>query len=418
VEPSFLEKNGKTILIGMGGLLGVALVVWWYFFYDMRLTVAVTPSSAAVMLDGIDVTGQKQVKLKPGSHTLKVTLNDYLPLEQTIQAKSNTYVTLPVTLTTLPHLTLVTKDSTTSTSFDATNHKLYYRNTSANDAERIDLASGTSIDSSSVPKPQVLTPGALTGIDEWLWGPGYDLGLMRQGNKWSLYSFNRFDLVHQSTSSWPDGVGSVAWNPTNVNQLAHYFAPTGGEQTLIQTDPQHQTTNRIFNFLNSAVSAPKVAWVGDGSDMVLLSKEGRLWRFTVYNKTLTAITQSENVSDMTTSPDGKTILAKQADGNLFLIGIDGSNKRAIDGSLPLAQFAWSADSQSLWMVTNGDSLGITKLTVADGSKTAYSMANKETVGTIHSISVTDDNSRMALAGSSGLGLVRLEPSTYPTLTLK
>ena len=420
-QGSFLERYGRLLLIGIAVLLVVAGAAWHLLFYEMRVTVTTSPASATVTIDGVDVTGQKNVKLKPGSHDVKVLLADFVPFDQTIKASSNKYVTMPVALNTMPHLQMISSGNDTALSYDATSNQLYYINHTANDAERVTLTTSQAPTGvvSSLPKPQVLTPSTLTSVDSWIWSPDHQLGLVQHGGNWSLYDFARFNLVDQQQTDWPTGIGSVSWNPTDTTQLAYYFEPGTGEQTLIRTNPLHQTADRLLNFRDSGISTPVVRWVGDGSDIVLQSKEGRLWRFVVYSKALTPITQSENVADALPSPDGKTILVRETSGSLFLIGIDGKNKQALTFQAPLAQVAWQQDSAAFWVVTSASgSLSISKYDTATNTSTAYGLATSETVGAVSGVVITKDQSTLVLTGASGLALVSVVPTQYQAVTLK
>ncbi len=420
---AWIEKNSRLLLAVTGGVMLLAGLAWWAFFYEARYTVNPSPTSASVMVDGRSVRAGQRVKLKPGSHTLVVTLNEFVPFEQTIQARSGQYRTLPIVLKSLPHLQSVTRDRVTGVAIDPTTGAIVYVNQASGRAEQVTL-----IADPTPTEPVALSPaGSLTGIDEWLWGPSFDLGLFRSGSKWKLYNFNRADLLHQSVTDWPAGVGSVSWKPTGQqtangkqqtavshqpSTLIHYNAPSDGEQTLVETDPLHASASRLIDLRGSGVNTPIVNWVGAGDDVVLLSKDGRLWQFVVYTRSLTAITASETVDGFLASPDGQMILAHTRDNQLFVIGIDGTTKRTLAETGSLAGATWSPDSSAVWLVTTDDGLAVRRIDIATDITTAYAVASTDSVGQLSQILVTDDEQTLVLSGSVGLTTLPLVPETY------
>lgn len=429
----WVENHTRALLIAMGGLLGLAALLWWAFFYQARLTIQVDPPSAAVTIDERTYQQGEVAKLKPGSHTVRATLTDHIPLEQSLTVGSNQYRTLSIELRTTPGLELVTSDGAFGAAIDRSAQTISYVNATRQRAERLRL-SGTG-------KPVVLTltnDGAFAGVDEVHWSPSPTLALVRRGDRWSLYDFERSDLVHQRELPWPSGIGAVSWHPVVVTteahspagdvgpnpsatqplELIHYYAPGDGEQTLVRTDPLHTALDRLTNLRESGLDRPDVVWVGDGTDVVLRSAQLQLWRFGAYSRQLAPITQSDRVTGFLPSPDGTQLLYRTDQGTLFLIGSDGANRRPVELSVSLERAAWSADNQVIWAVTGDDSLAVERITVSDGARQSFAVAANQSVGSLTGVVVTDNQQQLVVVGSAGVALLRLEAGSYPPLTVK
>ena len=425
----WLEKNARGLLAVVGGLMVLAGISWWVFFYEARYTITPAPSSASVTVDDIAVTTGTRVKLKPGPHVIAATLNDFIPFSQTIQAKSGQYATLPITLRAVPHLQVATKDRVTGVALEPTTNAIDYINQTKQEAERVSLTAD-----GKPTAPVALSPaGSLQNVDEWLWAPTFDLGLFRRGDRWTLYNFNRADLLNQTRSDWPDGVGSVSWHPSirdeqtaNSKQqtagqsttLVHFNAPSGGEQTLVETDPLHSVADRLTDLRGSGVNSPTIAWVGAGDDVVLLSKDGRLWRFIIYTRSLSAITQSETVDGFVAAPNGQIILAHTSSGQLFTIGIDGKNKHDLKETGSIAGAAWAPDSSAIWLATTDGGLKVQRIVVATDIAINYATPQSESVGALNQTLVTSDEKTLVLAGDRGIATLSLVSTEYPEITVK
>ena len=422
---TWLEKNARVLYAVIGGFMLLASLTWWLFFYEARYTFNPTPSSASITVDGAAVSAGQRIKLKPGAHQLSVTLNDFIPFNQTIHVQSGQYQSRPISLRATPHLQPITQDRTTGPALNPADSSLSFINLTTGNAERSTIAPAAK------PTPPVaLSPvNSLQQVDEWLWAPSRDLGLVRSGGQWSLYNFNRADLLHQTSTPWPDGVGSVSWFPVgqgarskeqgaNATQtssqstaLVHFNSPSSGEQTLVETDPLHSASLRLADLRDSGIHNPSVTWVGAGNDVVLRSSEGRLWRFVLYTRSLTPITKSETVTGSLASPDGQMLLAQSANEQLFVIGIDGKHKRVLKETGTIAGAAWSPDSKALWLVSSGNRLTVERVVIATDTSTAFATAG-ESVGTLSSTLVTADEQQLVLSGSHGIATLNLVPVAY------
>jgi hypothetical protein len=391
-------------------VIGVAVVTWWLTFYEARLTLLPTPSEATVTVDGNEQSAGQRLKLKPGPHRVVIRASGRVPLDQTIAVKSGQYLTVPVTLTVVPAAQRVVSDPTSALATEAATDRVVYLNRGRHQAEQLSLASESA-------SPIPLTPAVLDAVDEWRWGPQFTLALERHGDRWLLYDLARTDLIHQATTPWPTGVGSVAWQPKppdTATALIHAFTGTDGERTLIRTTPTHDTSERLVNFKDTDITPQTIEWVGTGTDLVLLDDHGRLHRIVLYTRTLTDIPIDGRVTDFTVSPDGQTVVAATDANQLIRIGIDGKQPQRLKVNQPLNQLTWSADSQSLWIVEPGSETPMQQLDLATGALTAYTVVLGD-LGSIDSVVVNRSGDTLVIASTNGLFTVPIERTSYPPL---
>jgi dipeptidyl aminopeptidase/acylaminoacyl peptidase len=350
--------------------VSLAIILWYLNRSFVRIVFS--PANAIVRLNNapLDHTSSGQIRktLKPGSYKISVEANGYISFSREFQLKPAQILNLDISLKELPKPValsggggFVERDSSfNSFLYLGNNSKAIYRiKTSLNDKNEVEL------------KNQLpLTDPKLFGIQEIVWSPDHQLALFRKTDGIYLFDFNKYDFLTQTESLWGKDIGSIAWSPDN-STIAYYYAPPGGEKTLIFADAAHKQVTRVADMAEAGIENPILHWSPDSEWLLVIPRdakdydENRIYLFNAYSRTFKEATDTGNQLDAIFSPDGNRILystyskdsSNLTHSVLSVMNKDGSEKRSLDIRANLSKIAWVKDSTTIFIAAplfNGD----------------------------------------------------------------
>lgn len=387
VKKTTLDQNKtsklKLILIIVGAFLVIAGAVYYFFFYQAILTVNVQPNSAQVEIGANSNVGNSKFKLKPGSYNLKVSLTDYVVYQQNLTLKPSARQTITVTLNRQSEVVKLVDYPALFATQSIDKQSLVYLSNQGTTIYKID-----GIMSDTKEKPYAVTPASFKDVKDIIWNLQNDLALIKQTDRWYLYDFKRYDLLHQESTQWPEGIGNVAWSPDG-GKVAYFFN-TPSEKTLIRANKDNSEMERIYNFKDTSITNPKIFWSPDNKTILLI--DNGFYVFDIYSKTLTHLKQFESVVDANFSLDSQHIIYEK-DGGLYLIDLTGANKVDLKITTPLNKTVWLDQNNLLYFVTEGTTDNLYKINTSSQEITPYTYKPSYTINA-KKLLVTSDLNRV------------------------
>lgn len=329
-----MNSTLKYVLYGLGGLVILGIILYVFVFYKGTISVNPTPISAKITINNQTVSGATNFRLNPGNYNVKIEAEGYVTYEKKFALGSTKTIKLSVALNKIPQAKSLAQGTQFLAKGDQEN--LMYLDDGGKTLYKMERPSG------EAPEIIAITPAAMTGMSNIFWAPLRDVAVIKKTSETSLYDFKRYDLLHQETTAWPQGIGDITWSPDG-KYVFYYFNPQGGEKTLIRADRTNTNLERFYNLKDSAISNPKLRWSSDGKNVLVVTSD--IYILDTYTKNLTKLTENENVTDANFSPDSNWIIYSNQTG-LFLLDLLGKNKRDLQTKTSLDKIVWTSNSKS------------------------------------------------------------------------
>ncbi|MEI6498932.1 MAG: hypothetical protein WCO23_03140 [bacterium] len=377
--------------------------VW--FFSQSFLTIDISPRSAKVTVDNaplvVKTSGIAKKTFKPGKHTIRAEADGYIGYQADIVLTRGRLKTISITLTKAPEALsgggLITTGNALSES--------YYLGDNGTAIYRAIL--GINNGDVSLTENRQITPQRLSDVKELIWSPDKDLALIRKSDKIDIFDFKKYNFISQTELFWGKDIGSIAWAPDN-SEIAYYYAPAGGEKSLMLTNQTNTATERVFNFADSGIDKPVLKWSSDSHWLLIIPKNrdistNKLYLFDAFTRTMKQITETGNQVDAIFSTDAKQIIyaTYSIDPNetmpyaISLMSVDGSNQRSLDVRADLRKFAWFKDGKNALMVSYNETAGKDYIFKFNTETKEKSVAvNNIENGKIDSLALIDDDQIM------------------------
>lgn len=396
------KPNLKLILGIIGGLAGLSLIVFFVFFFRATLEVSATPVTASIKINDTVATGNLTQKLNPGSYNLTIEAPGFIELNQSLELGVGQTKSLSAQLRALPTVKTLTSDQAQFVVFDENRQSLLYLAPQKKQAYRLFLGS------SEKPTIDAITPDNLPNVNDFIWSPDRLLAFFKQGETTKQYDFKRYDLLTQEIRGWPAGVGSIDWRPDN-QKVAYYFAPDSGERTIIRDNLTNTAPERIFNFADTKINDPEIAWSPDAQSISVLTDQ--LLVLDVFTKELTPVQDKEVVKDARWLPNSNQLIYTNSASDLKLINLDGKTTD-LNFNANLNQLALLPDSSGM-VVTRGrgNSLEILKMNFEDGSLTPYKFETTNNLTPINLL-LSEDQKTLFFTSSGRLSSLELDTGQY------
>lgn len=347
-------------------IIAVALLLLFWFFSRSFITVKVSPINAKVTIDETvirtTVSGVAKAVSEPGSHQVKVEADGYVGISQEINFSRGLMKRIEVQLKKLPKPLLIGKDATYLTKGSDFNGG-YYLGDNGKTIYRMKVGLDTNGNVSLIDN-RAITDARFSNIAEIIWSPTKELALLRKSSgEITLFDFMKYDFIHQTETAWGRDIGSVAWAPDN-SEIAYYYAPAGGERSLIFSNLTNTEITRVADFKELGIENPILRWSPDSSSLLVIPRssdlsKNKIYLFSAYSRTLKAVADSGNQADAVFSPDNNKILYEtysQDPANpvpylLSVMNSDGSEKRSLDLRADLKKVVWAKDSKNIIVAT-------------------------------------------------------------------
>ena len=324
-----------SILVVVAAIVGL---VW--FLNRSFVTIAVSPAAAKLTIDNapilINRDGVGKTTVSPGTHTVKVEAENFLPISKEVNFRKGKKTTLNYVLKQKPEISTIESGARFLAPGKESN-EVFYLDSSGMTLFRANLIAGSY--KKIVAEKNPITSARLSGINEIIWSPNKDLALFKKNDGVYLFDFQKYDFVHQTEILWGKDIGDIAWAPDN-SKIAYYSI---ADKALIFANIADTEKNRIAVLTDYNIPDPLLAWSPDSQYLILIPRsksydQNKIYLYNVYAGTFTALTDLGNQIGALFSPDSASIIyttysAGSGDTEPYIVSImnkDGSNQKSLD----------------------------------------------------------------------------------------
>jgi len=316
-------------------LMAIVFGIW--VLTNSFLSIKVSPRDASVFVDGEQVEvndfGFAKERLSFGEHQLKVELDGYVSTIKSVTLKRGRTNSQNITLKTLPTTAKIANYGSFLTK-GVNSDEFFYL---GNDGSTIFRTKIQLNDSGIViPASNAITNSNLWGIDEIIWSPKKDLALFRKSDGVYLFDFKKYDFVNQTETLWSESVGSIAWAPDN-SKVAYYARD---EKTLIFSNADNSTKERILNLENLNIANPILRWSPDSEWLAIIPRnsnknDNKIYLLNAYSRVMKPVNNIGNKLDVVFSQNNKIFyssLSRGAQGSstISTMNTDGTEDSALN----------------------------------------------------------------------------------------
>lgn len=297
--------NKKLIFIIIGIII-LAMVLAIVFLSKSTLIIKTNPSqNVQISIDGQKVSANGEIKLKSGTYDIKIESPEYIPYQKNIKLGMFAKKELSVNLKKLSVPQKAVEYQVQYTILSSDKKSLYYLSNNGKTMYEI-----TNLEA-ELSKSDKISPDFFSDVTNVIWSPDRNLAIIKQENKTSLYDFKRYDLLHQEIYPFSDGIGNIVWR-ADGKKILYYYAPEGGETTLIEAEPDNTNKQIVYNFKDTQIRNPAIDWSPDQQDALVIANT-KLYIFHFFDKTLKPLLENTAVSEAEFTPDND-IIYQTSDG--------------------------------------------------------------------------------------------------------
>ncbi|MBI4032731.1 hypothetical protein HY374_03435 [Candidatus Berkelbacteria bacterium] len=315
-----------------GGLVAAGALIYVVLFFPATLALTGEPPSATVTIGQKSADGFLRASRWPGRVTVAVTAPGYVPYMSTVTLGVGERAAQTITLRPLASPRQLSEQRVQFPVLDEGRSSLLYLDPAAKAGFRLGITKPEK------PTTDAITPATLEGITNLIWSPNRQLAFLKLGSATKLYDFKRYDLVNQTVTDWPAGIGSIDWRPDG-EKVAYYFEPGTGERSLVRATKDNGELERLYNFADANITNPELQWSPDAKWIAVRTE--KLFLFDVFAKTLTEVPGAAGVNAVRWLPTSTGLLAETSGGQLIAVGIDAKTTElgragTLDDVVPLA----------------------------------------------------------------------------------
>ncbi|MCL5795626.1 MAG: PEGA domain-containing protein [Patescibacteria group bacterium] len=390
----------KIILLILAFLL-LSAAIFFSFFYKGTLTVNPEPNNAQVDISGIISQGPTTLKLKPGTYSLTVSAPGYISYKNEVNIKISQTLTANPQLLLSPVATKLTKNKIDFLTLGEDKQSFVYLSNSGKTFYQISKLD--QID----PEITAITPDVFSNISDVVFSPNRQLFIYKKDAQTFLYDLKRYDLIHQEIHPWGEGIGDVVWSPDG-NNVYYYFAPAGGETTLIKASRDNTKMERVYNFKDSPIRNPKLRISLDGKQLIVLTDKINL--FDTYTQTLKELPDISQISDANFSPDSQKI-AYEINGGLFLTDLEAKNRQDLGIKTALTKTTWLDNDNLIYAQNSGTASDVFYIYNVKTKKSKQYIYSSDAKISAINLNVSNDKKRLFFESNNGLYFINLEEKT-------
>ncbi len=386
------------------GLAVVAGLVFYFFFYDARLTIVPTPSNADVFINDQAVTSAVPIKLKPGTYHITVKTTGYLSSKATVKLSISDIKTLPMTLRQIPSPQPVV-GSVQFPAMTPDQRGIVYLGLQGKQFFRVE----TTVGADGRPRIQPISEARFSNLSNVVWSPDRGLAIIQTTDgKTQLFDFQRYDFVHQEQRDIQNDLRSVAWNPNpNIQQIVAFESAPAGDRSLMRWDVANSQFERLADLRPFQLTNPLLSWSPDGKWIALV--QNGVFLYNTATREVHQVPGTEGVLAANWSPNSKVLLV-ELDTSLALVD---PNQTASGGRLglrtPVGKTTWTNDGTGI-VAALATANGLDELELIDATTAMRKAYKYQSTGTINmgTLMLTKDSSQVWFASQGTLYSLLLE----------
>lgn len=324
------------IIILAGGIFGI-------LYYNTGITVSSSPDNSVITANDLSLVSNQKTKLSSGNYLLQVNAPNYIPYKKNINVGFGSSKNYIINLRPLPEVQRAISNTARYAVLAPDKIGMYILSDSGKTMyEILDIFSENLA-------TEKISPEFFSNVTNVIWSPDRTLAIVKQDQKTSLYDFKRYDLLHQEITPFEDGIKYTIWSP-NSAEIIYYFAPTGGETTLIRATKTNTDQKRIYNFKDNPVSNPQLDWSPDGKYLSVAS-DGKLQILDLYNNNMSTIDVGKKVLEAKFTPTNQIIFT--SDDSNYITDIEGLDTKSLGIKTNLNRLSW-IDNQNFVFAQKSD----------------------------------------------------------------
>jgi Tol biopolymer transport system component len=223
-------------------------------------------------------------------------------------------------------------------------------------------------------------------IKNIVWSPKKDAALLVKDDGVYFFDFQKYNFVSQEEVLYGRDVGDIAWSPDD-SKIAYYYAPTGGEHSLIFADKTNTEMQRMLNFKDLGIEDPYLSWSPDSEWLIIIPRNkdrsaNKIYLYNAYKRELATVNEGGGNLEAIFSPDNSKILySTYAASNdspvtavLSVMDKSGENKQSLS--------VYGHVGKSAWLKGSSEKVAIATYNKETGSEAIfeYDLASKQLMG--------------------------------------
>ena len=421
-------KSFCAIFVIIFLLIIAGAAAWWYFLATGNLVLSVTPADVKITVDGQTASASETLKLKPAQYLVKIEKQDYVSYEKEITITKLKTETIQLELKLIPSpeqifsekiqdFYLINGDIIVLGNSGKTLYKLEQQALQSEVKGRQTEEGEDATKEETTPSltKTAITPDTLANVQDIIWHPLESLAIFKikqdksklantpfansnvaNGKEMTwLYDFKRYDLVSQESHFWGADIGDIVWSPDGES-VYYYYAPAGGEKTLISASKGNQNLERLLNLKEQEIESPQISISPDGKYLSFVPRSKNyetnyVYLLEILTKKLTKIVETGNNLGAKFSSDSQKALFSAYSKNeeepaeysaLSVVDVEGKNKKELDRRAFLDRASFGSSSEYVIVATSDgkDKSDIFyKIDIESGEKIEYVFTSKDII---------------------------------------
>jgi len=353
-------------------ILAAVFLIW--LLSRSTLAISVTPENAIISIDNrplqMNVAGDLKTTLSPGTYTLKVEADGYVSQIKEITLRRARTLKIDVGLDPAPAPYTISSENNPAKNVQFLSpaddfNTIFYLADDGSTFYKAKFNINADGNVETLYNRAISNP-PLSGIQSVIWSPKKDAAILKKGTSAFFFDFQKYNFVSQEEKKYADNIGDVAWSPDD-SKIAYYYAPAGGEKSLIFADKTNTEMTRVANLADMNTLNPYLSWSPDSEWLVVIPRNAsyetnKIYLFNAYTRSFKEISDTGNNLEAKFSPDGSKIIystyskdsASPVRAVLSVMDKDGSNKKSLDLRADLKKVTWLNNSNSEIIVATWD----------------------------------------------------------------
>jgi len=364
--------NSRSLYIGLAIIIVAMLLLFWLLNRSV-LVFQISPATAVVTIDNkplkLGSDGYLKTVVKPGAYTLKVEADGYVGVTEEIILKSVRTTKYETSLSQVPTPYEIKTGENVINNVDFVAegddfNTIFYFADNASTLYKAKFSGGSDKIESIYNLPISNPP--LKSIKDIIWSPKKEAALIVKDDGVYFFDFKKYNFVSQEEVLYGRDIGDIAWSPDD-SKIAYYYAPVGGEHSLIFANKTNTEMQRMLNFKDLGIENPYLAWSPDSEWLIIIPRNkdrssNKIYLFNAYTRAFSTINEGGGNLEAVFSPDNSKILystyAASADtpvtSILSVMDKSGENKQSLNLYAHVGKSTWLKGSSEKFAVATYD----------------------------------------------------------------